>query len=284
MDKHLPESFSYFPGCSLATTAKENNQSLIDFCQKLDIKLIELDDWNCCGSSSAHSIDGELAFKLAARNLFRAPPDRPLLIACPSCLLRLEHVHLRLKKDPEIRKTMERLFDRPYNDQLEIIHFFELLNRADRNKKLSESGKRLTGLKFVPYYGCMLARPPEMRREKNYHGLMENVLSSLGAEPLLWAHASQCCGTFLSVTRPDIVTPIVNRIVQGAINAKAECIITACAMCHMNLEIRCNLKQQIPIMHFSEILSLALGTAAHKDWFKRHLVNPKPLLKSKGLI
>ena len=67
---------SYFPGCSMATTAKENNQSLIESCGKMGIRLNELPDWNCCGSSSAHSIDHQLAFDLACRNLSLAPPGR----------------------------------------------------------------------------------------------------------------------------------------------------------------------------------------------------------------
>jgi heterodisulfide reductase subunit B len=67
---------SYFPGCSLATSARENNLSLIEVCEKIGVKLIELEDWNCCGSSSAHSLDSNLALNLASRNLSLAPPFR----------------------------------------------------------------------------------------------------------------------------------------------------------------------------------------------------------------
>ncbi|MEE8551871.1 MAG: heterodisulfide reductase-related iron-sulfur binding cluster [Desulfobacterales bacterium] len=70
---------SYFPGCSLATTARENNLSLLEKCGKIGVNLVELQDWNCYGSSSAHRIDSELSFELAARNLSLAPYDRPLL-------------------------------------------------------------------------------------------------------------------------------------------------------------------------------------------------------------
>jgi len=136
--------FSYFPGCSLATSAKENNRSLLKVCQKLGFNLVELEDWNCCGSSSTHSINSELAFHFA----------------CPSCML----------------------------------------------------------------------------------------------------------------------------LIQGAVDVKADCIITACAMCHLNLEIRCSLKTQLPIFHFSEILSIALGMGIKKSWLKRHLVDPLPLLSAKGFL
>jgi heterodisulfide reductase subunit B len=86
------------------------------------------------------------------------------------------------------------------------------------------------------------------------------------------------------VAKPDIITPIVNKIIQGAMDAGADCIVTACAMCHLNLEVRCNLKNPVPTIHFSELFSLALGDSNYESWFPRHLVDPRPMLKSKGLI
>jgi heterodisulfide reductase subunit B len=73
MNKKNGTRFSYFPGCSLATTAKENEQSLQYVFKKFGIELKELEDWNCCGSSSAHSINSDLASKLISRNLSLAP-------------------------------------------------------------------------------------------------------------------------------------------------------------------------------------------------------------------
>jgi heterodisulfide reductase subunit B len=136
-------------------------------------------------------------------------------------------------------------------------------------------------MRFVPYYGCMLARPPALRHEKNYHGLIEKIMSSLGGAPVKWAYSSRCCGTFLTVARPDIVTPMVNEIIEGAGRVEADCIVTACSMCHMNLEVRCSLNKKVPVLHFSEVLSLALGLGdkKQKGWFSRHLVDPRPMLK-----
>jgi len=276
--------FSYFPGCSLATSARENNRSLLKVCRKLGFNLFELEDWNCCGSSSTHSIHSELAFHFACRNLSLAPAGRPLLVACPSCLLRLRKAQLHLQQDPEARSVYERMWGRPVDPGLQIIHFFELLDNSFGTGPNPEFQTALKGLRFVPYYGCMLTRPPAMRFEKNYYGLMEKLLTSFGAKPVLWGHTSKCCGTFLSVAKPAVVTPMVNQIIQGAVDSKADCIITACAMCHLNLEIRCSLKKQLPIFHFSEILSVALGLGIKKSWLTRHLVDPLPLLRAKGFI
>ncbi|MEJ2169867.1 MAG: heterodisulfide reductase-related iron-sulfur binding cluster [Desulfobacterales bacterium] len=269
---------SYYPGCSLATTAKENNTSLIYLFRHLGFDLVELEDWNCCGSSSAHSINKALAFDLASRNLSLAPPDRPLLVACPSCLLRLRQAHFELKKDPAARTRQM-----PFNADLEILHFFEILDGLNLSE---DNSQHLSGLKFAAYYGCMLAGPPVLSRTANYHGLMEKILASLGAKPVKWAYSSRCCGTFLTVARPDVVTPIINEIIQSALQAGADCIVTACAMCHLNLEVRATLKRKIPVLHFSELISLALGLGKEeqRNWFARHLVDPRPLLKTVDLL
>ena len=95
---------TYFPGCSLATSAKESNESLIGLCRSLGLGLVDLDDWNCCGSSSAHSLNEGLALDLCARNLIRAPRGRPLMTMCPSCFKNLLHAQIRLNQDPRLRR------------------------------------------------------------------------------------------------------------------------------------------------------------------------------------
>ena len=284
MNKKATIDLSFFPGCSLDTSAPEMNQSLNILFNRLGYNLVELDDWSCCGSSSAHSINSELAFDLANRNLSLAPTGRPLITACPSCQLRLEDAHHHLKNDHEASLRYEERWGRPFDPELKILHFFEILDGIDLLSFAKDSTKRLDWLRFVSYYGCMLSHPPALKREKKFHGLMEKILASLGATPLPWLHSFQCCGTFLSVARPDVVTPLVDGIIQGAQDVAADCIITACAMCHLNLEVRCSLTKTIPTLYLSEVLSLALGTEEYKGWFSKHLVDPEPLLKSKGLI
>jgi len=270
---------SYFPGCSLATTSRESNQALIKVCRYLGYRLVELSDWNCCGSSSAHSINSELAFQLAGRNLSLAPKGRPLLAACPSCLQRLQLAQNRLITDRSAATDFIKQWNRPVDEELNIVHFFELMDI----KPASVPDTTLAGLTFVPYYGCMLARPPVLRHQKNYHGLMQKLLMAFGAIPLQWNYASSCCGTFLSVSKPAIVEPMVNQIIQGALDAGADCIVTACAMCHLNLEIRYSQTRKIPIFHFSELLALAFRLEVKTNWFSRHLIDPLPLLRKKGL-
>src|SRR4030042_6890177 len=105
---------------------------------------------------------------------------------------------------------------------------------------------------------------------------MEDILVALGANAIPNALKYRCCGSFLSATDPEIVSPLVNEIIDSAAAAGADCLVTACAMCQLNLEIRNTRKTKIPIFHFSEILALALGAEDYEEWFVRHLVDPLP--------
>lgn len=276
--------YSFFPGCSLKTSASENLQSLVEVAEKIDLQLVEIEDWNCCGSSSAHSIDENLALNLACRNLFRAPGNIPIVVACPSCHMRLKEALHTMKNSPEKREEQEKLWGRKFNVNLEILHLFDVLDDLCLKGCFKDHKDSLKGLKFAPYYGCMLQKPSELDEGTSHQGLIEHVLMSLGAKPIVWSHYNKCCGTFLSVAKPEAVTPAVNNIVEAAKKTGADCIVSACSMCHLNIEIRCDLAEQIPALHLTELVSVALGTKSYKNWFKKHLVDPVPLFKSKGFI
>ncbi len=282
-DKKLQE-ISYFPGCSLATTAKGKNDPLHTFALRHNVALIGLDDWNCCGSSSTHSIDHSLSEMLPTRNLALAPAGQPLIAPCPNCHMRLKLAHMRLQQDEEFRNDYERMWNRDFDKDLEIITFFELIWDLVKAGTLDTNQPGLKGLKVAAYYGCMLSRPPVMRLEKNYYGLMEKVLLSLGAEPVNWLNATRCCGTFLTASRPDIATRTVADIMASAERSGADCIVTACVMCQMNLEIRSELPGKIPIFRFSELLELSMGTGGDMEWLRSHLIDPRPVLQRKKLI
>ncbi len=278
------QDFSYFPGCSMASTSAESNQSMMKACKILGLNLMELEDWNCCGSSSAECLDKNLSLALAARNLSLAPPDRPLVVMCPRCLHKLRYTQLVLQKEPRSRRHLEYRWGRAIPPELEIVHFMEVLVRKGLLELQARKVKSLQGLKFVPYYGCTLFRPPALSRRRYYQGEMENILSALGATPLVGAYTNRCCGSFLSATSPEIVAPLVNEIVASAAAVGAHCLVTACAMCQLNLEIRCTLETRIPVFHFSEVLALALGAKDYENWFARHLVDPRPLLQELALV
>jgi heterodisulfide reductase subunit B len=203
---------------------------------------------------------------------------------CPRCLYHLREAHQRLRQEPETLRAQERRWGRPISLDLKIIHFLEVLVRLGPARLQEGLVRNLNGLKFVPYYGCTVFRPPALRRGSYYQGELGNVLTMLGGVPFTHALTHRCCGSFLSAARADVVTILVNEILESAVAVGAECLVTSCAMCQLNLEIRCTWEPRLPIFHLSEILALALGAKDYEGWFSRHLVDPRPLLASRNLI
>lgn len=274
---------AYYPGCTLSSTAREIDDAVHQVCRRLDITLHELPDWNCCGSSSVHAVRPQLAVSLAARNLFQAQAmDKDLMVMCAGCANRLRTASNQLQGDPASRRVNRDILGDTLDRDLRVHHLMDLLPRRLKEKPYHDALQQpLTGLRYVPYYGCLLAAPPELRNYPKLHGSMEAVMDWLGADVCKWGYQAKCCGAFLSVARPDIVAPMVEDIMDNAISAGAECVITACAMCQLNLELRSPADKRLPVFSIAELLAYGLGSTDLPAWFKRHLIDPLPLFHGK---
>lgn len=277
-------NLAYYPGCTLDTSAKEINESLHQVCDRFSIHLRELPDWNCCGSSSVHAVRTQLAVSLAARNLFQAQAlDSDLMVMCAGCMNRLRVAEYHLRRSATTIRVNEEILGNRLKKPMRIRHFLDIIPGRLQEAPWSQSlQKPLSGLRYVPYYGCLLAKPPELRHYPKLNGSMESVMKWLGAEELVWNYHAKCCGAFLSVARPVIVNPMVSDIMERAISSGAECIVTACAMCQLNLELRADLEKRLPVFSTVELLAYGLGSEDWPKWFNRHMIDPMPLFESKG--
>lgn len=275
---------AYYPGCTLSSTAREIDESVTEVCGHLDINLSVIPDWNCCGSSSIHAVRPQLAVSLAARNLFQAQSmGKDLMVMCAGCANRLRVASNQLRSDKTTRRINRELLGDTLEKDLHVYHLMDLLPRRLKQRPYCNALKKpLTGLRYVPYYGCLLAAPPELKNYPKLHGSMESLMGWLGATERQWGYHAKCCGAFLSVARPDIVAPMVTDIMETAISTGAECVVTACAMCQLNLELRSPPHKKLPVFSVVELLAYGLGSEMWPQWFKKHLIDPRPLFKNKG--
>ena len=279
---------SYYPGCSLEGTAAEYDESIRAICGAMDITLHELPDWNCCGASSAHVTSDRLAVDLAARNLVIADREgRDVLVPCAACFSRLKIAQKEILEHPEQHEGITVLPD------TKIIHLNHLLAEPDvlaliRKKVV----KPLSALKAIPYYGCLTMRPPKMLDADNYEHptLMDQVMEAIGADVKKWSYKTDCCGGSLTLTRIDIVHKLVGDLFEAAVEAGGTCIVTDCPMCQSNLDTRQAEVNQVfgknfdlPVFYISELLAIALGAGDADGWWKKHFVDPRPVLTAAGL-
>jgi len=276
---------SYYPGCSLHGTAREYDDSIRGVSSLLDIQLHELEDWTCCGASSAHCTDEELAIDLAARNLAIAEKsDRELMVPCVACYSRFKMAEKEFEHDPQ-------KIHFSYRGKVPIKYVLDYFCEASVLEEIKKKvAKPLFGLKVVCYYGCLTVRPPEVtgiREYENPHH-MDHLMELLGAEPIPWSYKADCCGASLVMTRTDIVRKLSGKILSMAKEAEADCLVTGCPMCHANLDTRQDEmegeKYDLPVLYFTELMGLALGHKDIKKWLGRHITDPIKVLSGKGLI
>ena len=277
---------SYYPGCSLEGTANDYAASIEVVARVLDLELAELEDWNCCGATAAHSINQALALELAGRNLKIARAAGPeVVVPCALCFNRLKVTQKALAgAAPEA-------VDR------NGLKIWDLLDYLTQNNFLAALSQKvvqpLKDLKAVGYYGCLVARPPEVTDKGDYEHPqnLEALLRVLGASPRDWSYQTDCCGAGLAVARPDLIDTLVARLYDRALAAGAECFVVSCQMCQANLDLpqerisrHFGKDYYLPVFYFTELIGLALGLPEVPRWLGKHLVDPKPLLRRKGLM
>lgn len=276
-------TYSYYPGCSLHSTGLEYGLSARAVFQHLGLQLVEVPEWNCCGASSAHALDHQLAAALPARNLAIAQQAGYDLVApCAACFNRLKGADYLMRTNPQARAELEALIGFTYSGEIVIRPLLAVLHEDYGVRRLSAEIQRpLAGLKVVAYYGCLLVRPPHITQfdDPENPRVMGELLQAAGAQVLPWSYATECCGGGLSISRSGLVKNLVGKLADQARQAGAEAIITACPLCQVNLEMRQDGATKLPVFYFTELLGLALGLPEAARWWKKHLIDPRPLLK-----
>ena len=191
---HKQIDLSYFPGCSLATTASESNASLMQSARILGLNLIELEDWNCCGSSSAQTFGKDLSLGMAARNLSLVPAGRPLVVMCPRCLYYLRRAQSYLKKEPETHRALEEHWGRAIALDLKIMHFLEVLvdyglDRLSRKAPQEFKGSKIFSVLWLHHISS------------RQHGKGEILPGRAGKHPGEFRGRTSSCRVFLSLLR-----------------------------------------------------------------------------------
>jgi len=285
-------SYAFFPGCSLEGTAWDFLKSTKAVAKKLGVKMPEIEDWICCGSTPAHQSDHLLSLALPAKNLLAAGGNT-VAVCCASCYSRLKTANHEISADQLTRKRVADVIGADYDGTTPVAHFLEILVNDIGVGKIAESvTKPLKGLKVVSYYGCLLSRPPGVVQFDDPENpmLMDRVLKAAGAEVIDWPHKTECCGAGYGITDVGIVKQLSHEILGMAKSAGADAIATACPLCQLNLDLRQdaierenNTQYDLPVFYFTQLLGLALGIPRKSLGLRSMIVSPKELLDSRGI-
>lgn len=288
--------YAYFPGCSLKSSGRAFEESMLKLFAHLDIELEELDDWNCCGATAYMSVDETSAAALAARNLALAEKMAlPLAVPCAGCygVLR-KSAHLQ-KDYPAIQKQVKdglTAIGLAYTGAQEIKHPLQILAQDLGPKAMrSKVKKPLKGLKVACYYGCKLVRPEAPFDNQHDPQTMETLLKGVGARVVDFPMKTACCGGSLTGTIPDVGLELSWAILHDAHRREADVIATACPLCQFNLECYQEDIQEkhpdlkpIPVVYFTQLMGIAMGLSPEDMALHRQVVPLTPILQEKGIL
>jgi succinate dehydrogenase / fumarate reductase, cytochrome b subunit len=293
--------YAYFPGCVAQGACRELYQSTQALTQALGIQLIELKKAACCGSGTFKEDSQLLEDTVNARNIALAEElNLPLLTHCSTCQGVIGHVDERLKecrtKKPEYFEQVNGLLAKegclPYRGSTEVKHLlYALVTDYGLDEITKRVTRKLTGLKCAAFYGCYLLRAQKsMPYDDPYRPeAMENVFRAVGAEPIYYRGRTQCCGWPLASYATTESFKIAGKQIQDALAAGADCLVTPCPLCHLNLDSRqpevekvIEKKLGLPVLHLPQLIALALGVSPKELGLERHIVSTKPVLEKLG--
>jgi len=288
---------AYYPGCSLhASSQLYDIQNKLVF-KKLNVDLREIEDWNCCGATSASKTNDFLSVALPARNLGIADATglSEILIPCSSCYSRTLVSQRRLQEDTPLRDTINEELSHKVKGRIKVSSILEVLLPRVASGELSEKAtKKLEGLKPACYYGCLLTRFPSdvavPDDVENPQG-METVCKALGAEPIDWGYKTDCCGASAAVNDADVSLGLMAKILKDAAARGANCFVTTCPMCQFNVDAyqdqvaeKYGIRERLPVYFITELMGIAMGMSPQALQVDRHFVDSMRLLKELKLI
>ncbi len=277
------KEYSFYPGCTSERRSSASNYmvSVESMCKKLDIKLNEIPDWNCCTASIGYAEGGELPrHVLNARNLAiseQANKGQDVVATCAACWLGAKETKERLMHNSDLlAETNEALreagMNLQYKGEQEIRHMVEVLIEDLGYEELKKPMVRsLEGIKFAGYVGCQTNRPFGIAGESFENPkYLDKLVETVGGEALdKYDQKVTCCGGALAFSEPEKSQGQIKNIIESAYDHGADMIVTPWPVCQMNVEIyqgqlnkRYGTKFNIPVTYYSQLMTVAYGGSA----------------------
>ena len=255
--------YSYYPGCTLRTKAKDLDAYARASAKVLGFELEEIENWQCCGGVYPLGTD-EIATKLSSVRALNEAKEKgqELVTLCSACHHVIKRVNDDMKNVEDIRTRANNYMqlEEPYAGETTVLHFLEVLrDRVGFDTLKEKVVNPLKGKKIGAYYGCLLLRPGKIMAFDNPENpsVIEDFIRAIGAEPVIYPYRNECCGGYISLKEKEMAENMSKKVTDSAKGFGAEMLITACPLCLYNLKKNGN--QTLPVYYFTELLAEALG-------------------------
>jgi succinate dehydrogenase / fumarate reductase cytochrome b subunit len=287
---------AYWPGCVSRGFTPELHGSMAKIAPLLDLELVELDRASCCGAGVIAEHNQELADTLNARTFALAEQvigaDGLMMNICSTCQGSQTECQERLDANGEYRDLVNgNLRDEglAYEKGLTNKNLLWLLVEDFGLDELRRRVKRpLTDLKVGPFYGCYIVRPTDrlgIDHEQPRDTYLDLLIEALGGRVIEYAGAYKCCGFPIVTMNKTVSLRQAGRHIGDAMDADADCLVTPCPLCHLNLDLQqpqaartVGRQLDLPILHLPQLVGLALGLDPKELGLNRHVVKPTSVI------
>ncbi len=287
---------AYWPGCVSRGFTPELHGSMAKVAPLLDIELVELDRACCTGAGVIAEHNQELADTLNARTFAlaqRVDGAELMMNICSTCQGAQSECQERLDANADYRAHVNETLSAEgltYEKGITNKNFLWLLVEEIGLEELRSRVRRpLTDLKVGPFYGCYIVRPVDRLGidsvEQPRDTYLAQVIEALGGTVIEYAGSHKCCGFPIITMNKDASLKQAGRHLGDAVDADADCLVTPCPLCHLNLDLQQPLAERtvgrqlnMPVLHLPQLVGLALGLEPKELGFQRHVVKPSSVI------
>jgi succinate dehydrogenase / fumarate reductase cytochrome b subunit len=288
---------AYWPGCVSRGFTPELHGSMVKVAPLLDIELVELDRAACCGAGVIAEHNQELADTLNARTFALAQQEiargaELMMNICSTCQGAQSECQERLDANTEYREHVNETLESEglrYDRGVVNKHFLWLMVEEIGLEAIAAKVTRpLSGLRVGPFYGCYIVRPTDrlgISRESPRDTYLHLLIEALGGTVVDYAGQYKCCGFPIITMSKQASLAQAGRHLGDAIDAEADCLVTPCPLCHLNLDLQQPLAERVvgrqlgmPVLHLSQLVGLALGLDPKELGMAKHVVKPASVI------
>ena len=286
---------AYWPGCVSRGFTPELHGSMAKVAPLLDLELVELDRASCCGAGVIAEHNQELADTLNARTFALAQQvdgAELMMNICSTCQGAQTECQERLDANAEYRAHVnEHLHEEGLQYEKGLTNknlLWLLVEDMGLDELKSRVARPLTDLRVGPFYGCYIVRPTDrLGIDRNHQRdlYLHQVIEALGGTVIEYAGQYKCCGFPIITMNKEASLKQAGRHLGDAVDADADCLVTPCPLCHLNLDLQQPLAERIvgrelnmPVLHLPQLLGLALGLEPKELGMQRHVVKPASVI------
>jgi heterodisulfide reductase subunit B len=281
-----------FLGCAVPYRVSAYEISARKVLNSLGVELVEMPEFNCCGLP-LDPVSHETMLILAARNLALAEKEGlDIITLCPGCAGTLKKVCIMLKEDLHLREEINKHLKESgleFKGTVNAKHILQVLREDIGIKRIREAVVRpLTGLRVAEHNGCHILRPREFVGfdDPEDPQTLKMLIEATGATCLDYMDETECCGAPSVGVNDKIALQLAREKLSNIKKVGAQALITICAFCHimydtneLRIEKMFNETYGIPILHYPQLLGLAMGIKPEELAFNELRVDASKLLK-----